>query len=253
MGLLTRFVQTTTIGAGASIGGFFWYTRNCRFDPSFGPSPADSVFSLPNYKRQNPSGNPTLHDYCVQRVPLSKIKPDLLADEGALTTEFCRGVWSGLGMSYHYYRFLNTSMNNQRSVLLTDVAIGYRYQRRYLEKKYRGPKTSHQLWDVSSLATSDYPVGAQITDHFEVVRHDPEHIVVRCGDSPLKTGVRPSDGLFEISTKIRKEEGYVEFGLKSVFFKGEGKATSPPMPAYMEWLHKQYTKVSTIDAVSQRC
>lgn len=120
---------------------------------------------------------------------------------------------------------------------------GYRYQRRYLEKKYRGPTTSHQLWDVSSLATSKYPVGTQITDHFEVVHHDPEHIVVRCGDSPLKTGVRSSDGLFEMSAKVHKEAGNVEFGLKSVFFQGEGKSDKPPMDGIMEWAHKQYTKV----------
>jgi len=216
MPLLKRLFQTATIGAGATIGSFFVWTRNSRFDPSFGPSPADSVFGLPIYSRHNPQNNPTTHDYCVKRVPLSKIKPGLLADEDKLTTEFCRGVWSGLG---------------------------YRYQRRFLERKYRGPQTSHQLWDVSSLATSDYPVGTQITDHFEVVQHDPEHIVVRCGDSPMKTGVRPSDGLFEMSTKIHKDEGYVEFGLKSVFFQGEGKADGVPMPAHVDWLHKQYTKL----------
>lgn len=96
-------------------------------------------------------------------------------------------------------------------------------------------------------------MGAQITDHFEVVRHDPEHIVVRSGDSPLITGVRPSDGLFEISTKIKKEEGYVEFGLKSVFFQGEGKATAPPIAGYVDWLHKQYTKVSTCGPLSTEC
>lgn len=216
MPFLKRFVQTTTLGAGATLGAFFFYTRNSKFDPSFGPSPVDSVFSLPSYAKQNPSQNPTLHDYCVRRVPLSKIKPGLLADEDKLTTEFCRGVWSGLG---------------------------YRFQLKYFERKYRGPKTSHQLWDVSSLATSDYPVGTQITDHFEIVHHDPEHIVVRCGDSPLNTGVRPSDGLFEMSSKIHREEGYVEFGLKSVFFQGLGKATGPPMPPHIAWLHEQYTKL----------
>jgi len=216
MPLLKRLFQTTTLGAGATIASFFVYTRNSYIDPSYAPSPADSVFGSPQYARQNPSGNPTFHDYCIRKVPLSKIKPGLLADEDRLTTEFCRGVWSGLG---------------------------YRYQRRYLEKKYRGPKTSHQLWDASSLATSDYPVGTQITDHFEVVHHDQEHVTVRCGDSPLVTGVRPSDGLFEMVAKVHKDEGYVEFGLKSVFFQGLGKSEAPPFGPTMDWLHKQYTKL----------
>lgn len=132
----------------------------------------------------------------------------------------------------------------ERKVELTRSNTGYRYQRQYLEKKYRGPKTAHQLWDVSSLASSTYPVGTQITDHFEVVQHDPEHIVVRCGASPLETGVRPSDGLFEMSSHINKEEGYVEFGLKSVFFQGLGKAEGAPMPEHVAWLHRQYSKVS---------
>ena len=98
MPLFKRFVQATTIGAGASIATFFAFTRNSRFDASYGPSPADSVFSLPSLARLNPEKNPTFHDYCVRRVPLSKIKPGLLADEDKLTTEFCRGLWSGQGM-----------------------------------------------------------------------------------------------------------------------------------------------------------
>lgn len=34
-----------------------------------------------------------------------------------------------------------------------------------------------------------------MTDHFEILEHNHERILVRCGDSPLKTGVRDSDGL----------------------------------------------------------
>lgn len=98
MPFFKRLAQTTVIGAGATLGSFFFLTRNSKFDSSFGPSPADSVFGLPIYSKHNPSKNPTTHDYCVRRVPLSKIKPGLLADEDGLTTEFCRGVWSGLGM-----------------------------------------------------------------------------------------------------------------------------------------------------------
>lgn len=103
MGFLTRALETVLIYpvvlAGVGYGSFVIYTRNSRFDPSFGPSKSDSVFSLPSYARQNPSDNTTFHDYCVQKVPLSKIRPGLLADEGKLVETFCQGVWSGLGMS----------------------------------------------------------------------------------------------------------------------------------------------------------
>jgi len=66
---------------------------------------------------------------------------------------------------------------------------------------------------------------------------------VRCGDSPLKTGVRDSDGLFEMAVKINKEEGVAEFRLKSVFYKGLGTASEKPMPDHIEFLHRLYTKL----------
>ena len=86
-------------------------------------------------------------------------------------------------------------------------------------------------------------MGTQITDHFEVISKSPDAIVVRCGDSPLKREVRDSDGLFEMGSKINKEEGVAEFTLKSVFYKGLGKATEKPMPAHVEFAHRLYTKL----------
>jgi len=130
------------------------------------------------------------------------------------------------------------------------IEIGYAYQRRYLEKKYRNASTTaHQLWDTSSLLSSSYDVGTQITDHFEVVSKTPSSIVVRCGDSPLKTGVRDSDGLFEMGVEIKREEGVAEFRLKSVFYKGLGKADAPPMPSHVEFAHRLYTKLWMESAV----
>lgn len=124
------------------------------------------------------------------------------------------------------------------------MASGYAYQRSYLERRYRNEtSTKHQLWDQKELATSTYPIGTQITDHFEVVEHTPEHITVRCGDSPLKEGRRSSDGLFEMSARINREEGVVDFGLKSVFYNGLEKFDVGPMPAHIEFLHRQYTKL----------
>lgn len=127
--------------------------------------------------------------------------------------------------------------------VLTYSGIGYAYQRSYLAKKYQDESTKHQLWSRQELQDATYEVGTQITDHFEVVSKTPESIVVRCGDSPRKQGVRESDGLFEMAVKIKPSLGVAEFQLKSVFFKGIGTATEPPMPWHVEWLHRQYTKL----------
>jgi len=126
------------------------------------------------------------------------------------------------------------------------MCVGYEIQRRMLERKYAGPETAGQLWQPEELATADYSVGTQVTDHFEVVEKTPERIVLRCGDSPRRRGVRENDGLFEVEAKVIPEEGCAEFALECVFYQGLGK-TAPgaasPMPAWMEFLHRQYTKV----------
>lgn len=65
----------------------------------------------------------------------------------------------------------------------------------------------------------------------------------------MKKDVRDSDGLFEMSAVIERDEGIAEFGLKSVFYQGLGKAVGAPMPAYVEFLHRQYTKLLMETAV----
>lgn len=122
---------------------------------------------------------------------------------------------------------------------------GYTPQRTYLSRKYESEQTSSHLWTPSSLASSTYPLGTLITDHFEVVSKTPESIIVRCGDTPRNPEVRASDGLFEISAVVKPDEGVAEFGLKSCFYQGLGKAgdTEGPMPAHVAWLHRQYSKL----------
>ena len=66
---------------------------------------------------------------------------------------------------------------------------------------------------------------------------------MRCGDSPLKTGVRDSDGLFEMGARIDRTEGVAVFELKSVFYKGTGTSTEKPMPEHIEFAHRLYTKL----------
>ncbi|GAB7352745.1 hypothetical protein MBLNU459_g3097t1 [Dothideomycetes sp. NU459] len=220
MGVIRSAIAVAGYGSLAGVGGWALWTRGSRFVPM---NANDYIYNTTMFARYNPERNPTMSDLCVKRVPLSKIKPEYLEKEGKLVEKFCAGVWSGLG---------------------------YAYQRRYLEKKYRGPETASQIWDTKDLKDSTYPIGTQITDHFEVVTKTPESIIVRCGDSPRKLEVRPSEGLFEMSAVIKPDEGVAEFQLKSVFYQGLGKAAGPPMPVWMEFLHRQYTKLWMETAVS---
>ncbi|PQE26550.1 14-alpha sterol demethylase Cyp51B protein [Rutstroemia sp. NJR-2017a BBW] len=214
MGILRTTLSTALLGATGAAGGWAFWTRNSKFVPI---SASDPIFSSRAYKRNNPNNNPATQDLCVRKVPLGKIKPHLLEKEGKLVEAFCAGVWGG---------------------------SGYAYQRHYLSKKYQNTTTTaHQLWERPALLSSTYDVGTQITDHFEVVSKTPEAITVRCGDSPLKTGVRESDGLFEMGAKIDRNEGVAVFSLKSVFYKGTGKETGKPMPEHVEFAHRLYTKL----------
>ncbi|KAB8238224.1 uncharacterized protein BDW43DRAFT_154296 [Aspergillus alliaceus] len=219
MGFIKGFLKLTTYGGLATAGTFFYTTRNAVFVPM---TPADPIFQSAAYRKQNPSQNPTTHDLCVRKVPLSEINPSLLEKKGKLAEAFCAGVWSGWG---------------------------YAFQRAYLARKYQGSETASHLWERSELKASTYDVGTLITDHFEVIEKTPERIVVRCGDSPRTQGVRDSDGLFEISAVVKPEEGVAEFALKSCFFQGLGKAENAPMPTHIDWLHKQYTKLLAETAI----
>ena len=94
MGIIRTLIQTTALGGvGTGLGWAFW-TRNSKFIPI---SSSDPLFSSPAYLKNNPNRNPATQDLCVRKVPLSKIKPQLLEKEGRLTEAFCAGVWGGLG------------------------------------------------------------------------------------------------------------------------------------------------------------
>lgn len=134
------------------------------------------------------------------------------------------------------------------------LVVGYWIQRRYLERKYRGEATKHQLWSTSDLRSSSYQPGTQITDHFEVVAKTDSSIIVRCGDSPRVQEVRESDGLFEMTAEVLREEGVVEFGLKSAFYNGLAKPdekgeVKPAMGGFVQWLHQAYDKLLMETAV----
>lgn len=122
---------------------------------------------------------------------------------------------------------------------------GFEVQRRYLEYKYSGPETAHNLWSREQLAASTYDKGTVITDHFEVVDKTADSITVRCGDSPRNQAPRASDGLFVIGARVDKDRDEVELSLKSAFFSSEGKieGRKGPMPPHIEELHQWYSRI----------
>jgi hypothetical protein len=94
MGAFKFLLQSTLVGGTAATGAFFFGVRNSRFVPL---APTDAIFSSAAYNKFNPEKNPSTHDLCVRKVPLSQLKPQLLEKEGRLVEGFCAGVWSGLG------------------------------------------------------------------------------------------------------------------------------------------------------------
>ncbi|KFA55285.1 hypothetical protein S40293_04926 [Stachybotrys chartarum IBT 40293] len=213
MGLFRLSIYTGLLATSGSAA--YLAARN----PVIAPLPSsDPIWKSAIYKHHNPAGNPATQDVCIKRIPLSKVRPELLEREGDLALEFCRGVWGGLG---------------------------YVIQRKYLEMKWKGPETSQQLWTRSQLAQDTYDKGTIITDHFEVVEKTPTTITARCGDSPRNQGLRPSDGLFSISAIVDKEREEVELRLRSCLFSSQGSTTGAkgPMPPWKEELHQWYARI----------
>ncbi|OAQ60338.1 FAD linked oxidase [Pochonia chlamydosporia 170] len=177
---------------------------------------SDAIWSSKLFKRYNPSANPATQDVCIKRIPLDKIRPELLKNPGDLALEYCRGVWAG-----------------------------FEIQRRYLQWKYYGPETNTQLWTKQQLSESKYEKGTCIVDHFEVVEKTPTAITVRCGDSPRNQALRGSDGLFIIGAVVDHTRGEVELTLKSLLFSSQGKVlgVKGPMPSWMEELHQWYARI----------
>ncbi|KAJ4371805.1 hypothetical protein N0V86_008359 [Didymella sp. IMI 355093] len=201
---------------------FSFYTRNTTFVPYDTSSPD---LLTPTFTKHNPLKNaPICIDHAIKTLPLQKFRERYGLKEGEkvpverLTTDFCRGIWSG---------------------------IGFRVQRRYLEKKYRAlPGREDHLWDVKQLEKSEYPVGEKIVDHFEVVDHDANKVTVRCGDSPLNQDHRASDGLFSMEVTTDERADTATFHLKSVFVNTteEGKGLEP-LPWNFQLAHRWYTKL----------
>ncbi|KAF5121884.1 hypothetical protein E5D57_012355 [Metarhizium anisopliae] len=213
MGLLSKTVFSSLV-ATTSLAAYL-----AAKNPVLSPLAAsDPIWTSKLFKRYNPSANPATQDVCIKRLPLDRIRPELLKNPGDLVLEYCRGVWSG---------------------------YGFEAQRRYLEWKYRGPETSAHLWTREQLSQSAYDKGTCIADHFEVVEKTATSITVRCGDSPRLRGPRGGDGLFVIGAVVDDARAEVELTLKSCLFASQGKVLGDkgPMPPWMEELHQWYARI----------
>jgi hypothetical protein len=227
MGLLGRITGVAVASTASPALGWIWYTRATQVVPL--PLNATGI-SDAIAQKYNPYTNiPILSDVAIRTVPLDQLKT---TDQETLTRQFCQGIWAGPGFSF---------------------------QRRYLERKYRALKgREDHLWEKKDLTTSPYEVGTKMVDHFEVVERTPERVgsnlpqniswtnlrqvLVRCGDSPLNTGPRPSDGLF--SVEVSKDDKVATFRLKSLFVNTAPEAKKGgQLPAWFGFLHREYTKL----------
>lgn len=70
MGVLAMMVKAGVIGATATTGTFV------PVSPT-----TDPVFQSLFYKRFDPNQNPTVHDLCLRKIPLSEVKPLLQKED----------------------------------------------------------------------------------------------------------------------------------------------------------------------------
>jgi hypothetical protein len=92
---LLSTLRVVSIGGLATTGTYAIVTRKNEFQPV--DAKTDKLVNSPHFARLNPEKNPIVHDFCVRKVPLSKIKPELRENNQELTRAFCAGVWSGEG------------------------------------------------------------------------------------------------------------------------------------------------------------
>ena len=98
MPFLGKTVFYTGWGTLGATLGYVFLTRKNRIQPV---PPTDYIYNTTLFARYNPDNRPATNDICLRKVPIGKIKPELLeaAEKGetALVERFCAGVWSGWG------------------------------------------------------------------------------------------------------------------------------------------------------------
>ncbi len=105
--LLSKTLQGVAVTGLASVGAFFVYTKHCHVTPADQFTPAtEPLFQSKWYQKYNAIKNPTTHDEVVRRLPLFKIRPELVEDSqkggSKLVEAFSQGVWGGPGMLFFF-------------------------------------------------------------------------------------------------------------------------------------------------------
>ena len=104
--LTSKLLQGTAVTTSATLAAFFVWTKHCKFVDL---SPAtDPLFQSAFYKKYNPNPNPTIYDLCIRKIPIFKLKQELVedAEKGGtkMVEAFCAGVWSGFGNYFFPFR-----------------------------------------------------------------------------------------------------------------------------------------------------
>lgn len=103
MTILGKTIFYTGWGTLGGTLGYVLLTRKNRIQPV---DPSDYIFNTTLFARYNPNNAPATNDICIRKVPIGKIRPELLeaAEKGqtTLVERFCAGVWSGWGEWTHW-------------------------------------------------------------------------------------------------------------------------------------------------------
>lgn len=112
MGIIKRSLYTTALTGTALVGYIAGSTSVIC------PIPRDDpIWSSKTFARYNIHKNPTTQDVVIKRIPLDKVRPELLQKDGDLALEFCRGVWAGWGKLHVFFLSLIYSCASSLFVL----------------------------------------------------------------------------------------------------------------------------------------
>ena len=101
MGVLRTTLALSGWGSFGVAAGYVLWTRQTKIVEV---PPNDYIFNHTLFARYNPNNAPVTQGLCVRRVPLDKLRPELIEQEGKLVEAFCAGVWSGPGKSIEIHK-----------------------------------------------------------------------------------------------------------------------------------------------------
>lgn len=95
----TKILQTVFFPPVIAAGTFYVWTKHCHMEDM--NLATDPVYQSKWHKKFNPNSNPVMNDVCVRRLPLFKVKPELVEDAqkggSKLVEAFSQGVWGSFG------------------------------------------------------------------------------------------------------------------------------------------------------------